>query len=87
MHAEIDRQVEELVDLGVSEKDINSPRASPVVMVSKKMPKGAPPAYRLAVDFRFINQLSHPITFPMPRFEDVVDVLGSVHTQFYQLIT
>jgi len=54
----------------------NSPWASPVVLVRKK-----DGTYRFCVDYRELNAVTKPDTFPLPRIDDFLDQLGS--TKFF----
>jgi len=52
----------------------DSPWASPIVIVPK--PDGS---IRLCVDYRRVNSLTVPDTFPLPRVEVLVDKLGQAN--------
>jgi len=71
MKDEIDRQVEEMLENHIIRPSI-SPYASPVVMVKKKSGD-----YRFAIDYRRLNDITTTINYPLPRFEDVTDIIGN----------
>ena len=57
----------------------NSPYRSPIVLVRKKCGNR-----RLAIDFRFLNEMTIRDNFPIPRTEDLIDSLRG-KTYFAQL--
>ena len=67
---EIDRQVEEMLQNGIITPS-TSAYSSPVVMVKKKSGE-----YRFAVDYRKLNEITTTINYPLPKFDDVTDILG-----------
>lgn len=66
---EIDKQVTEMLENGIISPS-TSPYASPVVMVKKKNGE-----YRFAIDYRKLNSITSTINYPLPLFEDCVDLL------------
>ena len=68
--AEIDRQIEENLELGLIEPSTSEWR-SPVVLVKK-----ADGSWRLCCDYRRLNTVTRPQSFPLPRLEDVWDAIG-----------
>ena len=68
--AEIDRQVQQMLDNGVIERS-TSPWASPVVLVPKKNGES-----RFAIDFRRVNQLTRSDAYPLPRIDDSLSTLA-----------
>ena len=68
--AEIDRQVQELLDLDLIQPS-TSASASPVVLVQK--PDNS---LRFCVDYRALNKQVAPDRFPIPLVQDVLDSLS-----------
>ena len=77
---EIEKQVKELLQNDIIEPSM-SPWQSPVVLVKKK-----DGTYRFAVDYRKLNSVTFPISHPLPRFEDIVDAVGSSQAQFFSTL-
>ena len=67
---EIDKQVDEMLKHNIISPS-TSCYASPVVMVKKKSGE-----YRFAIDYRKLNSITTTINYPLPKFEDVTDLLG-----------
>ena len=72
---EIDRQVFELLQLGRIEPSTSEWRA-PVVLVKK-----ADGTWRLCCDYRKLNSVTWPQSFPLPLLEDVWDAIGEKKAQ------
>ena len=68
--AEIERQTDLMLEHGIIEKSISNWQ-SPVLLVPK--PNGE---YRFVTDYRKLNSVTKPMSFPLPRIEDVFDVIG-----------
>ena len=77
---EIDRQINELLSCGFIEPS-TSEWTSPVVLVKKK-----DGSYRFAVDYRQLNSVTKPRSFPMPRLEDIWDAIGASNARVYSVI-
>ena len=69
-HAEIERQVEDLLQRGVVKKS-NSPWSSPVVLVTKK-----DGSQRFCVDYRLVNAATVKEAYPLPRIDDSLSALS-----------
>ena len=67
---EIARQLKEMQSGDVIQPS-SSPWASPIVLVRKKDGN-----LRFCVDFRCLNSVTKPHTFPLPRIDDLLDQLG-----------
>ena len=67
---EVARQLREMQQNGVIQPS-SSPWASPVVMVRKK-----DGTHRFCIDYRDLNAVTVPDTFPLPRIDDLLDQLG-----------
>uniref|UniRef100_A0A1Y1L2Y9 RNA-directed DNA polymerase n=2 Tax=Photinus pyralis TaxID=7054 RepID=A0A1Y1L2Y9_PHOPY len=72
--AEINRQVEKLLESDVIEPSVSSYN-SPVLLVPKKSLNGEK-RWRMVVDFRQVNKKLIADRFPLPRIEDILDQLG-----------
>ena len=67
---EVARQIREMQQAGVVQPS-SSPWASPVVMVRKK-----DGTHRFCIDYRDLNAVTVPDTFPLPQIDDLLDQLG-----------
>ena len=77
LQKEIDRQVQELLDNDIIEES-NSEYHSPVVLVKKKDGK-----FRFCVDYRKLNKITKPLSFPLPRLECVFDTVAEAQSQIF----
>ena len=64
---EVTRQLEKMQREGVIEPS-NSPWASPVVLVRKR-----DGSHRFCVDYRHLNSVTVPDSYPLPRIDDLLD--------------
>jgi hypothetical protein len=67
---EINRQIDEMLATGLIVPS-KSPWLSPVVLVKKKNGK-----WRMCIDYRKLNAITKKDSFPLPRIDDVLDMLG-----------
>ena len=72
---EVARQIQSIQEAGVIQPS-NSPWASPIVLVRKK-----DGTYRCCVDYRELNAVTKPDSYPLPRIDDLLDQLGD--TKFF----
>ena len=77
LQKEIDRQVQELLENDIIEES-NSEYHSPVVLVKKKDGK-----FRFCVDYRKLNKITKPLSFPLPRLECVFDTVAEAKSQIF----
>ena len=80
MQREIDSQIELLLKHGIIEPSRSEWR-SPVVMVKKK-----DGTYRFACDYRRLNSLTEKQSYPMPKLEDVWDLIGETKPQYFSVL-
>lgn len=78
--AETERQTNEMLKDGLIERS-TSVWNSPVVLVKKK-----DDSWRFAVDYRKLNQVTIPISQPLPRIEDVFDALGESKAKIFSTL-
>jgi len=78
LRPEIDSQISELLQQNKIQKE-NSPFAHPVVVVAKKSQPGSsiPAGYRLAIDFRILNEGLVNSALPVPRADDLLRDVAS----------
>ena len=76
----IDDMVQEYLDLGFIEPSTSEWR-SPVVLVKK-----ADGSWRLCCDYRKLNTVTRPQSFPLPRLEDVWDAIGETKAKVYSVL-
>ena len=79
MRAETERLTNEMLQNGII-RESNSPWHSPVVLVKK--PNGE---YRFAIDYRELNKVTEPISFPIPTLNEVFDTLADSRAQIFSL--
>ena len=75
---EVARQIQSMQEAGVIQPS-NSPWVSPIVLVHKK-----DGTYRFCVDYRELNAVTKPDSYPLPRIDDLLDHLGD--TKFFSIL-
>lgn len=73
---EIDRQLQEMLDNDIIQPS-NSEWHSPVVLVKKTS------TYRFACDYRALNKITIPMSFPLPHIESVFDAIGEAKATYF----
>src|SRR5699024_3324254 len=76
---EAQKQVDDLLEAGVIERDENSDWASPIVMVPKKSSNGEK-RWRMAIDYRYVNKLLQDDNYPLPVIKDLFNQLYCKNT-------
>ena len=72
-HAKLDEAVKEMLDQGIiahSKSSFNSP-----LLIVKKPDGGI----RVCLDFRLLNQVIEPVSYPLPRIHDLLNNLGGAN--------
>ena len=80
MREETERQTKEMLANGII-RESDTPWHSPTVLVKKR--KGE---YRFAIDYRELNKITEPISFPIPTITEVFDTLADSKAQIFSLI-
>ena len=75
---QVSRQLCTMQETGVIQPS-RSPWSSPVVLVRKR-----DGSHRFCVDYRELNAVTKPDSFPLPRIDDLLDQLGS--TQYFSTL-
>jgi hypothetical protein len=70
MQKELKKNIDEMLEAGII-RPSTSEYASPVVLVRKK-----DGSIRFCVDFRLLNKVTRPISYPLPRINDAMNSLG-----------
>jgi len=71
MRAELDRQLDQLLQSGIIEEDNHSEYASSVVMIKK--PDNS---YRFCIDLRRLNEISVNLYHELPSMADIIDLMS-----------
>lgn len=69
---EIQRQIDELESKGIIEKS-DSPWNSPILLVPKKLEGGDEKQFRLVIDYRKLNAVTLPQSYPIPLIDEIID--------------
>lgn len=77
---EIDSQIEQMLDANIIEPSC-SMWTSPVVLVKKRNGQ-----IRFCVDYRKLNSVTKPISFPLPQLTDIFDAMTEAKPQLFSLL-
>ncbi|CAC5393320.1 Transposon Ty3-G Gag-Pol polyprotein,Transposon Ty3-I Gag-Pol polyprotein,Retrovirus-related Pol polyprotein from transposon 297,Retrovirus-related Pol polyprotein from transposon opus [Mytilus coruscus] len=80
MREELEKQLDEMEKYGIIEES-QSPWHSPVVLVKK--PNNS---FRLCVDFRSLNRITEPVSFPILHMTDVFDTLADSQAEIFSTL-
>lgn len=72
---EIKRQVDKLLKDNVVQES-HSPWSAPVHLVPKKADASGEAKYRMVIDYRRLNDITHDDKYPLPNITDIFDKLG-----------
>jgi hypothetical protein len=71
----VEEHIDDMLKKGIIEPSM-SPWSSSIVLVPKKTKDGTT-KYRFCVDYRALNAVTKPDTYPIPNIEDTLDSLGN----------
>ena len=77
MRRETEMQIKEMLAHKIIEPS-NSAWHSPVVLIRKPNNE-----WRFAVDYRKLNKVTKPQSFPLPRLSDMLDAIGEANAKFF----
>ena len=80
MQREIERQIKELLKHGLIEPSKSKWR-SPVLLVKKQ-----DGSFRLVCDYRNLNKVTEKESFPLPRLEDIWDLIDEKKSQYFSVL-
>lgn len=69
---EIQKQLDDLESRGIIEKS-NSPWNSPLLLVPKKDNEKGEKRFRLVIDYRRLNGVTQPLSYPIPLVDEIID--------------
>ena len=71
---EVEMQVNELLHQNIIQPS-ESPWNAPVWVVPKKLDKDKVHKWRMVIDYRRLNEITHPDKYPLPNVDDIFDAL------------
>lgn len=77
---EIDSQIDQMLAADIIEPS-SSMWTSPVVLVRKRNGQ-----VRFCVDYRKLNSVTKPISFPLPRLDDIFDAMADARPKYFSLL-
>lgn len=80
MRRETERQTQQMLDDGIIVES-SSPYHSPIVLVRKKNNE-----WRFAVDYRELNKVNEPQSFPLPHIVDVFDAIADAKAEIFSVL-
>lgn len=72
--AEVESQMEELLKQGIIQPSESAWNA-PIWVVPKKKDNSGKQKWRIVVDYRRLNEITHPDKYPLPNIDDIFDAL------------
>lgn len=76
MRSEVDKQIKKLLEDGII-KPSKSPYNSPIWIVDKKMDASGTKKYRMVIDYKRLNAVTVPDTYPIPDISNTLASLGN----------
>ena len=80
MRRETERQTQQMLDDGIIVES-SSPYHSPIVLVRKRNNE-----WRFAVDYRELNKVTEPQSFPLPHIVDVFDAIADAKAEIFSVL-
>jgi len=71
---EVEDQTNELLNQGIIQPS-ESPWNAPIWVVPKKIDKDGKQKWRIVIDYRCLNKVTHPDRYPLPNIDDIFDAL------------
>lgn len=75
LDTEVENQIKEMLDQGII-RESNSPYCSPIVVVPKKPDISGQKKYRIAIDYRNLNEITIADKYPIPNMDEILSKLG-----------
>lgn len=72
--AEVENQMKDLLKQGIIQPSESAWNA-PIWVVPKKIDQSGKQKWRIVVDYRRLNQVTHPDKYPLPNIDDIFDAL------------
>lgn len=86
LRKETEKQIQQMIDSNIIEPS-TSQWSSPIVLVAKKTKdRDGNKQYRFAIDYRKLNKVTVPTSFPIPRIDDVFDTVADSKASIFTVL-